>query len=455
MTEKDEGALSEPTNVPPLRLAVAGLGTVGGGLLNLLASRADALEQTLGRRLEVAGVCARDRPKDRGIDLSKTSWFDDPVALAKSDDIDVFVELIGGSDGVAKAAVEAALAAGRDVVTANKALLARHGTALAELAEANGAAIGFEAAVAGGIPAIKTLREALTGNAVTRVYGILNGTCNFILTKMEQEGRPFAEVLAEAQALGYAEADPTFDVGGHDTAHKLALLTSLAFGTRVSFDDIELEGITTITPADIQAADELGYRIKLLGVAQRTDRGIEQRVHPAMVRKHSAIAEVSGVTNAVAINGDQVGDLLLVGPGAGAGPTASAVAGDIVDIARGWRLPPFLIPADKLSAIKPAPVGSHRGGYYIRLNVQDRPGVMAAIANGMADHDVSLESIVQRRPADTPAGAMSADRTGPTTSVVLITHETDEASVSGAVSAIEGAGDSVVETPQIIRIEQL
>lgn len=436
----------------PLRIAIAGLGTVGGGLVELLERRRAAFEAALGRDIVIAGVCARDRNKDRGFDLGDVPWFDDPVALARADGIDLFVELIGGSDGIAKASVEAALGAGRDVVTANKALLARHGTALAKAAEGAGVALGYEAAVAGGIPVIKAMREALVGNEITRVYGILNGTCNFILTKMQDEGGAFEDVLREAQALGYAEADPTFDIGGHDAAHKLALLTSLAFGTEVAFDAIDMQGIEAITSADIQAADELGYRIKLLGVAQRTDHGIEQRVHPAMVRKHSEIAEVSGVTNAVAIHGDAVGDLLLVGPGAGAGATASAVAGDIIDVARGWRLPPFVKPAAKLKPIETAAAATRQAAFYIRLAVHDRPGVMAAIASGMAEENVSLESIVQRQSNDASAPAPDTPKT---TAVVLITHRTGEAAVMAAVRRIADAGDIMTAPAQLIRIEEL
>lgn len=439
-----------------VRIAIAGLGTVGAGLLALLSRRRPAFEKVLGLNFKVVGVCARDRAKDRGIDLTGTPWFDDPVALARSDDADIFVELIGGADGVAKAAVEAALASGKDVVTANKALLARHGVALSELAEARGCALGFEAAVAGGIPVIKTLREALLGNEITRVYGILNGTCNYILTKMQEEGRRFGDVLSEAQALGYAEADPTFDIGGHDAAHKLALLTSLAFGTRVNFDQVALEGIEQITPADIEAADELGYRIKLLGVALKTEHGIEQRVHPAMVAKHSAIAEVSGVTNAVAIDGDAVGDLLIVGPGAGAGATASAVASDVLDIARGAaKAPPFIVPAQQLVAAKRAPEGTHRGAFYVRMSVFDRPGVMATICRCMADQSVSLESIVQRRPSSVLPGTTATPAPGSQTSLVLITHETVEARLRTALQTIEADGTIMAERPQVIRIEQL
>jgi homoserine dehydrogenase len=361
---------------------------------------------------------------------------------------------MGGEDGVAHEAVRAALSAGKHVVTANKALLAKHGRELAMLAERHGVAMNFEAAVAGGIPVIKTLREAVAANRVRRVYGILNGTCNFILTKMQNEGRPFAEVLEEAQARGYAEADPTFDIGGFDTAHKLALIATLAFGKQVAFDQIDVEGIKHITAADIEAADELGYRIKLLGVAIETDGAIEVRVNPAMVPKHSAIAEVSGVTNAVAIEGDYVGNLLLVGPGAGAGATASAVASDILDIARGVVVPPFLTPAARLEPCRKAGIGDHEGAYYIRLSVYDRPGAMAAIAKRMGDQSVSLESIVQRRPKSALPGLGARQAPGTAAPVVLITHDTSEQAIRAALSGIESDG-KIAERPQWIRIERL
>ena len=437
-----------------LRIGIAGLGTVGCGLVHLLGEHGSQIGLASGRAIEVSAVSSRDRTKDRGIDISGVAWFDDPVALAASDGIDLFVELIGGEDGVARAAVEAALGAGKPVVTANKALLAVHGVALARLAEANSVALSFEAAVAGGIPVVKALREGLVGNEVSRVYGILNGTCNYILTRMQTEGLPFADILKDAQEQGYAEADPTFDVGGFDTAHKLALLTSLAFGTEVAFDQIHVEGIETITPADIEAADELGYRIKLLGVGLRTETGIEQRVHPAMVPKHSAIAEVSHVTNAVAINGDFVGNLLLVGPGAGAEATASAVASDIGDVARGNTIAPFIRPASSLAPYERARLGKHQGAYYIRLSVFDRPGAMAAIASRMAEQEVSLESIVQRRPTNALPGSGYRPEPGAPTSVVLITHQTTEAAIRAATQAIEQDG-KIADKPQVIRIEQL
>jgi homoserine dehydrogenase len=315
-------------------------------------------------------------------------------------------------------------------------------------------ALNFEGAVAGGIPVVKAIRENLQGNTIARVYGILNGTCNYILTLMLTEGRSFADVLKEAQAQGYAEADPTFDIGGFDTAHKLALLTSLAFGTRTSFESVYVEGIENITPADIEAADDLGYRIKLLGVAMVTESGIEQRVHPAMVPKHSAIAEVSGVTNCVAIDGDFVNTLLLVGPGAGGKATASAVMSDIVDLARGVLIPPFAVPAAALKPYKRAKLGQHQGAYYVRLSVYDRPGAMASIARRMSDREVSLESIVQRRPRASLPGIDARPVNGDPIPLILITHETTEEAIRKALDAIESDG-KVSEKPQMIRIEKL
>jgi homoserine dehydrogenase len=439
----------------PLTLGIAGVGTVGGGLLELLAENGAHFANIVGREIRVTGISARNRSKARAAAAGKATWFDDPVALAKDPSNTVFVELIGGEDGVAKAAVEAALHAGKHVVTANKALLAKHGIELARLAEEKGVALNFEAAVAGGIPIIKTLREALGANRVRRVYGILNGTCNFILTQMQSEKRPFDDVLKEAQQLGYAEADPTFDIGGFDSAHKLALLTSLAFGTKLAFDQIHVEGIQSITQADIEAADRLGYRIKLLGVATETETGIEARVSPALVYKDSAIAEVSGVTNAIAIDGDFPGNILLVGAGAGAKPTASAVAGDILDIARGLIVPPFVTPTAKLKAHKRAKLDRHYGSYYVRLALYDKPGAMAGIAKSMGDRGVSLESIVQHRPQTlhAPRGIpqRSRDKAQP---VIIITHETTEEAMRKALETIEKDGN-VTERPQMIRIEEL
>ena len=435
----------------PLKLGIAGLGTVGAGLLQLLQSHGPRLSETLQREIKVVGVSARSRGKPRGTPLDGMRWFDSAVELATDPSIDCFVELIGGDEGVARDAVEAALKARKHVVTANKALLAKHGIELAKMAEKSGVALNFEAAVAGGIPVIKTLREALAANEVRRVYGILNGTCNYMLTRMQDEKLPFGDVLKDAQAKGYAEADPTFDIGGFDAAHKLSLLTSLAFGTRVAFDQLHVEGIQTITSADIEAAASLGYRIKLLGIAERTPTGIEARVHPTMVPEDSTIAQVSGVTNCVAIEGDFSGSLLLVGPGAGALPTASAVASDIIDVARGLVLPPFLRPVAQLTPFKRAKIGMHHGGYYVRLSVLDRPGAMAAITKRMGDRNVSLESIVQRRPQPPSVGdgRPASETAAP---VILITHETSEENIRKALDAIEADG-KVAERPQMIRIE--
>jgi homoserine dehydrogenase len=430
--------------VDSLRIGIAGLGTVGVGVLQILRKHEKKLSSRIGRKIEVGGICARDKSRDRGVDISGFRWYDDALALAQSPDIDLFVELIGGEDGIAKSSIMTAMDAGKHVVTANKALLAHHGTELAKLAEAKQVALNFEAAVAGGTPTIKTMREGIIGNDVSRVFGIFNGTCNYILTKMQEEQRDFADVLAEAQGNGYAEADPTFDIGGFDTAHKLAIVTSLAFGTEVSFEDIYIEGIENITPEDILAADEMGYRIKLLGVGLKTDTGIEQRVHPAMVSKHSPIAGVEGVINCVAIDCDFLGEMMLVGPGAGGGPTASAVVNDIADIARGCILPPFLTKAKDLAPYQRARMRAHEGGYYIRLNVKDHPGAVASIAGRMAECDISINSMVQNRTKATDAEIP----------VFIITHKTTEKDVRQAIENISKDGH-VSDRPQVIRIENL
>jgi homoserine dehydrogenase len=433
--------------LPPLRIGIAGLGTVGAAVIRLLDRQAEVLAQRTARRIDVTSVSARDASKDRSVDLSALEWFDDPVELAKSGEIDLFVELIGGADGAALTSIEAALAAGKSCVTANKALLAKHGMRLAGIAEGNGVALSFEASVAGGIPIVKTLREGLAGNSIERVYGILNGTCNFILSRMETAGLGFAQCLSEAQKLGYAEADPSFDIGGYDTAHKLAILTSLAFGTLIDTGSIAIEGIESISLADIEAAAELGYRIKLLGVARRTPDGIEQRVHPTMAPRTSAIAQVMGVTNAVTIDADAVHELTLVGPGAGGEATASAIVADIADIARGVRSKPFGVPVATLTEGKPAPMQLHLGGYYVRLSVFDRPGAAAAIATRFAERDISLESIVQRRRPGAgcePSGAVP---------VILITYATHEQTIREALDAVVGDG-FLAAKPQFIRIER-
>ena len=426
-----------------LRIAVAGLGTVGAGTVDLLTRQAQLLASRGRRPLRITAVSARDRGRDRGIDVSALPWYDDAVALASTAPADVVVELIGGADGPALAVCEAAIGAGRHVVTANKALLAHHGTALARAAEAAGVSLSFEAAVAGGIPIVKALREGLTANRIRRIYGILNSTCNYLLTAMRETGRSFDDLLAEAQALGYAEADPSTDVDGIDTAHKLALLASLAFGCEVDFHSVYVEGIRDTSPLDIAFAEELGYRIKLLGSARVTDDGLEQRVHPCMVRHGTPIAHVEGVLNAVVASGDFVEDTIYGGRGAGAGPTASAVVADLVDIAVGRRTPTFGVPAAALIALPRAPMERHVGAYYIRLNVKDRPGVIAGIAAAFRDERVSIESMLQR--------GRSATGSVP---VVLTTDETEEAAMRRALAKIQRL-EAVTEPPIMIRIEAL
>jgi homoserine dehydrogenase len=432
----------------PLRVGIAGLGTVGASVVTILTSHAKEMTERCGRPIKVTAVCARDKNKDRGIDLSGAEWFDSPDELAKSDLIDVYVELIGGEEGPAETSVRQAIGAGKHVITANKALLAKHGLSLAMEAEKAGVGLHYEAAVAGGIPVIRTLRDGLVGNKVKKVFGILNGTCNYILTRMEEEGLSFEDCLKDAQRLGYAEADPTFDVDGFDTAHKLAILTSLSFGTEIDADTMYVEGIRDITLEDIEAADELGYRIKLLGVAQNTETGIEQRVHPTMVDKKSAIARISGVTNAVAIDGDYLGEIVLVGPGAGGDATASSVVGDLADVARGLKAPVLGRAASDLVPYQRARMRAHEGGYYIHLSVFDRPGAFAAIATRMAEFGISLESIVQKRHKRSKQtnGHMAQP-------VIMITYETTEAAVRSALEAIEKDGH-VEKRPKMIRLER-
>ncbi|HEY0526380.1 MAG TPA: homoserine dehydrogenase [Stellaceae bacterium] len=435
----------------PLRIAVAGLGTVGMGTLRLLRQSADLLARRAGRPLAVSAVSARDRRRDRaaaaaGVDLSAFRWFDDAVAMAADPDIDIVVELIGGAEGTARAVVETALARRKHVVTANKALIAKHGAALAAQAEESGVRLLYEAAVAGGIPAIKVLREGLAANNILRVYGILNGTCNYILTTMRETRREFADVLAEAQRLGYAEADPSFDIDGVDTAHKLAILTSLAFGAAVDIDGVHVEGIRHVSPLDIDFAEELGYRIKLLGIARPTEHGIEQRVHACMVPRETPVAHVEGVFNAVVVEGDFAGRIALQGRGAGAEPTASAVVSDLLDIAvagGGQAASVFSVPAVALARRPAAPMERHAGAYYIRLMVLDRPGVIADIAAALRDEQVSMEAMIQR--ARAPGEAVP---------VVLTTHDTEEAAMRRALRRI-GDLATVLEPPRMIRIEHL
>src|SRR6476620_3159539 len=432
----------------PLKIGIAGLGTVGASVVRLIDGQRDALVARCGRPIEVVAVSARSRGKKRNLGHKKPRWVADPVTLATDPEIDVFVELIGGEDDPTKAAVSAALAAKKSVVTANKALLARHGVTLAAIAEKNHVALNFEAAVGGAIPIVKALREGLAGNSLARIYGILNGTCNYILTRMEQEKLAFADCLKEAQRLGYAEADPTFDIEGHDTAQKLAILASLAFGIKVDQSAVYVEGISSIAPEDLRAAAELGYRVKLLGVAVRTEKGIEQRVHPTMVSKSSSIAQVMGVTNAVTIDGEGIPPITLVGPGAGGAATASAVVADIADVARGIRAKPFGRPVARLRATAKAPMERHEGGYYIRLMARDLAGTAATIATRPAQQKISIESIVQRH----PDGVDAAKRPSPVP-VILITYATHEDAVYRALEAVQR--DKVISgRPQVIRIEK-
>ena len=423
-----------------LRIGLAGLGTVGGGVVRLLAANRDLIARRAGRPIEVVAMSARDRTKDRGVDLSRFAWVDDTTALADRADVDVVVELIGGSDGPALTLARRTLAAGKGFVTANKAMIAHHGLELALMAETARAPLAFEAAVAGGIPVIKGLRDGMAANEIARVYGILNGTCNFILSKMEAPadkggGRDFAEVLGEAQALGYAEADPGFDIDGVDAAHKLAILASVAFGTIPAFGDVASNGIRHILAADIAEAAALGYRIRLLGLAEAGPHGLFQRVHPHLVPIDHPLAHVTGSTNAVVAEGNFVGRLLFQGAGAGAGPTASAVVADLIDIARNEYGPAFAMPVAALTAMPRADTGERRGRAYLRFTVADRVGVLAEIAAAMRDAGVSIESLIQR-------GLPTDGRV----LVAIVTHEGPERSVAQALEKLRGS-PSIVGQP--------
>ncbi len=423
-----------------LRVALAGLGTVGGGVVKLLDANRALIERRAARPIEVVAVSARDRSRDRGVDLGRFDWVDDPIALAARDDVDVVVELIGGSDGPALALARATLGSGKAFVTANKAMIAHHGLELAAAAEQANAALKYEAAVAGGIPVIKGLREGAAANEIATVYGILNGTCNYILSTMEREGRDFGEVLAEAQALGYAEADPSFDIDGIDAAHKLSILASLAFGTRVDFNAVAISGIRPVAAADIAHAEALGFKIRLVGVAQSGEAGLFQRVHPCLVPLSHPLAHVDGSLNAVVAEGNFVGRLFFEGRGAGEGPTASAVVADLIDIARGEFGPAFAMPTQSLAAPGTADAGAREGRAYIRFTVADRPGVLAEITAATRDAGVSIESLIQRGgPAD--GGAY----------LVMVTHRCAEARVMDALARLNGS-DSLIAPPMLMHI---
>ena len=424
-----------------LRVGLAGLGTVGAGVAKVLRGDTKHLAWRAGREITITAVTARERNRERGVDLAGVRFERDAMALAESDDVDVVVELMGGHEGAARALVESALRARKHVVTANKALLAYHGAGLAALAERHGVSLKFEAAICGGIPIVKALRESLIAYEISAVRGILNGTCNFILTQMEATGRPFADVLADAQRLGYAEADPTLDIGGGDTAHKLTLLAALAFGTAPDLEGVAVTGIQKVSPADIAFAGEFGFRLKLLGVARKTSRGIEQLVHPAMVRARTPLADVDSSFNAVAADAGEAGPFFFEGRGAGAGPTASAVIADIVDVARGAFGPAFGRPASELTLPKRLAPEARASAYYLRFQVLDVPGVMAEISRHLANEQVSIESMIQRGRAP-----------GEPVAIVMITHESSHAAVVRALTAI-AASDRVVETPCMIPME--
>ena len=425
----------------PLRLGLAGLGTVGIGVVKIVQRQADLIAARAGRAVQITAVSARDRTRNRDADLSGYGWETDPVALARRDDIDVFVEVIGGHDGPARHATEAALAAGKDVVTANKALLALHGQTLAETAEARGRVIRFEAAVAGGIPVIKALTEGLAANSIKRVMGVMNGTCNYILTRMQSAGLPYDTVFEEARQLGYLEADPTLDVGGIDAGHKLALLAAIAFGTRVSFDAVELEGIGNVSIDDIRLAEDMGYRIKLLGVAQMTGRGLEQRMTPCLVPSDSPLGQLQGGTNMVVLEGDAVGQIVLRGPGAGEGPTASAIMGDVIDIARGFRMPTFGRTATSL-AIPTAARAATPAPYYLRMTLLDKPGALAKIATCLGDAGISIDQMRQY------------GHVGVHATVLIVTHKATPDDIAHATGRFAATG-VLVDAPAAIRIEQV
>ncbi len=426
----------------PLRLGIAGLGTVGAGVVKITRQKAELLATRGGRPIEITAVSARNRDKDRGVNLSHYAWEDDPVKLATRDDVDVFVELMGGSDGPAKAATEAALKAGKDVVTANKAMLAHHGQELAQLAEDNNCVLRFEAAVAGGIPIIKSLTEGLAGNDIERIMGVMNGTCNYILTRMEDAGLSYEEAFAEADGLGYLEADPNLDVGGIDAGHKLSLLASIAFGTQVAFDAVELEGIGQVSIEDIRQAADMGYRIKLLGVTRMTGRGLEQTMTPCLVPAVSPLGQLQGGTNMVVVEGDQVGQVVLRGAGAGEGPTASAVMGDVMDIARGLRMTTFGQPASSLVAAQPAKSATP-APFYLRLALQDKPGAMAKVAAALGDAGVSIDRMRQY--------GHDQSTTAP---VLIVTHKTTRPSLDAALEVLAGS-DVVSGDPVALRIEKV
>ncbi|NOZ65957.1 MAG: homoserine dehydrogenase [Alphaproteobacteria bacterium] len=427
----------------PLKIAIAGLGTVGVGVVKILENHKQMIADRTGRAIEIVAVSASNRGRDRGIDISGYDWSDNALDFAGRDDVEIVVELIGGSDGVAAALAQQSLSNGKSFVTANKALIAHHGTALAACAEENDVALRFEASVAGGIPIIKSIGEGLAANRINKVYGILNGTTNYMLTQMEATGKDYGEILEETKLLGYLEADPALDLDGIDAAHKLAILSSVAFGVKTSFDNVYMEGIRRIKLVDIEYARELGYRIKLLGISSLSKAGLEQRVHPCLVPKSAPIAIVDNGFNAVVVDGDPLERTFYEGRGAGEGPTASAVVADIIDIARGHRGPAFFVPVAAMTDAQPISISDRFGPYYIRLHVEEQPGVIADITAALRDEDVSLHVMLQK----------GSEQDG-TVYVVMVTHETQELRVMNALDRID-ALSSVIDKPLAIRIENL
>ncbi|MEM9061714.1 MAG: homoserine dehydrogenase [Pseudomonadota bacterium] len=426
----------------PFRLGIAGLGTVGIGTVKMVQTHAAMLAAKAGRPVEISAVSARNRGLDRGANISGYAWVDDAVELGARDDVDCVVEVIGGSDGPAKALVEKAIANGKHVVTANKALIAHHGHALADAAEAAGLALRVEAGVAGGIPIVKSLGEGLAGNGVSRVFGVLNGTCNYILSEMETRGADYEPVLLDAQKLGYAEADPSFDVGGIDAAHKLAILAAIAFGTRIDFDGVVCEGIERVTLDDIRTARDMGFSIRLLGLAKLHDEGLEQRVRPCMVREDTVIGALPGVTNAVVVEGDFVGQVSLTGPGAGEGATASAVIGDVLDIARGIRTPLFGRPSHDLTVASRLAHGDEHSPYYLRFVLEDRPGALAELASALGEAGISIHRMRQY------------GQGSPAAPVVIVTHDARRDGIDSALKTISNL-DVCKADPVAIRIEEV
>ncbi len=423
----------------PLRLGIAGLGTVGVGVIKIIQNKLSLLEARTGKQILISAVTAKSKTKDRGVDLSSYKWERDPISLANREDIDVFIELIGGHEGAAKDAVEIAISKGKNVITANKALLAHHGHKLALKAEENGSILRFEAAVAGGIPVIKALTEGLAGNSINRIMGVMNGTCNYILTRMESSGLSYEEVFSEANELGYLEADPNLDIGGIDAAHKLAILSSIAFGTEINFNGVELDGIDKITINDIHQAADMGFRIKLLGVSQMTNSGLEQKMSPCLVPATSPLGQLEGGTNMIVIEGDQVGQIVLRGAGAGEGPTASAVISDVMDLARGISVATFGQPAKtliKTSSSKsqtPAP-------YYLRMLLHDEPGALAKITKILSQFNVSIDRMRQY------------GHEGENAPVLIVTHEISYENLMTAIKELPNT-KVLKAQPLAIRIE--